>query len=48
MNALRPSHIETSEPKLKIIDEKFQYKDKFIFNNTLLDVIWIKIIDMIK
>ena len=40
MHVLRPPNIETGEAALKIINEKYQDKDKLILNNSLIDAKW--------
>ena len=48
MQVLRPPNIETGGPERKMISEKYQDKDKFILNNSLSDLKWNQISDMIK
>ena len=38
MHLLRPPNIENGEPEINTIDNKYQYKDKFILNNKLIDL----------
>ena len=38
MHILIPPNIETSEPEINMIANKYQYKDKFILNNTIIDL----------
>ena len=48
MHVLKTLRIETRELELKIIGEKYQYKDNSILINALGDVKWIQIPDTIK
>ena len=48
VHILIPPNIETGEPVLKIIHDKFQYKDNLILNNSLSDEKLNQIPDMIK
>ena len=48
MHILIPPNIENGEPEIKTIDNKYQYKDKFIINNTLIDLKLNQITDTIK
>ena len=38
MCILIPSNIEAGEPEINMIDDKYQYKDKFILNIKLIDL----------
>ena len=48
MHILIPPNIENGEPEIKTIANKYQYKDKLIINNTLIDLKWNQITDTIK
>ena len=48
MHILIPSKIEAGEPELNTIYYKYQYKDKFMLNHSLIDIKRNKIIDVIK
>ena len=48
MHILIPPKIETGEPEIYMIANKHQYKDSFILNNTLIDLKWSQITDIIK
>ena len=48
MHVLRPPNIETGEPELKIVSDKYQYKDKFILKNQISGVKWNQISGTIK
>ena len=48
MHILIPPNIENGEPEIKTIDNKYQYKDKFIINSTLIDLKLNQITDTIK
>ena len=47
MPILRPPNIETSEPEIKNISDKYQDKDNFILKNIISDVKWNLIPDKI-
>ena len=38
MYILIPSNTEAGEPDINMIDDKYQYKDKFILNIKLIDL----------
>ena len=48
MQAVIALNIETGEPELKIISYKYQDKDRFDLNNSLSDLKWNQIPNMIK
>ena len=48
MHILIPPKIETGKPEIKMIVNDYKYKDKFILNNTLIDLKWSQITDTIK
>ena len=48
MHILTPPNIEIFEPELKMISNKYQYKDKFTLNSSISDEKWNQITGFIK
>ena len=48
VNFLRPQNTESVEPEINKIGEKFQYKNKFIIHNDIINAGGNQITDMIQ